>query len=147
MKFFLQLLQYSSINPSWHPPGHTPLIRSHGFLFSQKPLHRCLQLIPKWPGIHSERNAKQHKYIIIYYMFSCFINVLSSKKWIYFVLSPNSMWMWKILRRVSKYLCDSHYLYIPVYTRCHRDRFVCYMESCSDNDHCNCWYSHYHRYR
>lgn len=57
---FLQLLQYSSMYPSWHPPGHLPLTWLQGSLFLQWLLQRSLQSSPKYLGLHSKCNKSTH---------------------------------------------------------------------------------------
>lgn len=58
--YFLQLLQYSSINPSRHPSGHLPLTWLQCPLFLQWLLQRSLQSSPKYMGVHSKCNKPTH---------------------------------------------------------------------------------------
>lgn len=61
-------MQFSSIYPSWHPLGHTPLTWSHGSLFSQWPLQIPLQFSPKCPSLHSDlkENSTYHLNLICF---------------------------------------------------------------------------------
>lgn len=58
--YVLQLLQYSSVYPSRHPPGHLPLTWLQGLLFLQWLLQRSLQSNPKYLGVHSIFKKTQH---------------------------------------------------------------------------------------
>lgn len=60
---FLQLLQRAPIYPSWHPPGHTPLMWSHGSLLSQWLLQRLVQFSPYKPDSHPDFNRYKHVYL------------------------------------------------------------------------------------
>lgn len=51
--YFSHLRHCDPVYPSRQPLLHIPLTWSHGSFFTQLPLQRSLQPIPKYPGLHS----------------------------------------------------------------------------------------------